>query len=183
MNLRWLVLDIPDPLCKFSVILVNIVATLMALFLILWGLESMTVQTADAPKYHNITEHIFGVYFLVSGFLMISAVWSDNQDIFSLAVRLIGIVTGIVTQLIVASYAIGLFDMYNGVNELCVYACYATPIVSTALLRRLLPTLVAIRQHIRYRKGHCPQCAYDLRGYEHERCPECGKEIRQGNPA
>ena len=39
------------------------------------------------------------------------------------------------------------------------------------------------RQAIRIRCGQCVQCGYDLRGCEHERCPECGKEIRKGNPA
>ena len=29
----------------------------------------------------------------------------------------------------------------------------------------------------------CINCGYDLRGAEHDACPECGEEIRKGNPA
>ena len=30
------------------------------------------------------------------------------------------------------------------------------------------------RRFIRRRRGHCIKCGYDLRGAEHEQCPECG---------
>ena len=33
------------------------------------------------------------------------------------------------------------------------------------------------RRAIRRRSGRCPKCAYDLRGAEHEVCPECGVEV------
>ena len=33
------------------------------------------------------------------------------------------------------------------------------------------------RRWTRRRRGRCPQCAYDLRGAEHEACPECGVEV------
>ena len=32
-------------------------------------------------------------------------------------------------------------------------------------------------------QNRCPWCGYDLRGADHEACPECGKEIRKANPA
>ena len=35
----------------------------------------------------------------------------------------------------------------------------------------------AARRIVRRRRGHCPQCGYDLRGAEHEVCPECGVEV------
>lgn len=40
-----------------------------------------------------------------------------------------------------------------------------------------------IRQHCRRRRGLCQSCAYDLRGTDHEACPECGEEIRKANLA
>ena len=36
---------------------------------------------------------------------------------------------------------------------------------------------------IRHLRGRCRSCGYDLRGADHEACPECGKEIRKANPA
>ncbi len=30
------------------------------------------------------------------------------------------------------------------------------------------------RRMIRVKRGHCINCGYDLRGAEHEVCPECG---------
>jgi len=32
----------------------------------------------------------------------------------------------------------------------------------------------AARRVIRRKRGHCIKCGYDLRGAEHEVCPECG---------
>ena len=40
-----------------------------------------------------------------------------------------------------------------------------------------------VRYIIRLKRGRCPQCGYDLQGADHEACPECGEEIRKGNPA
>ncbi len=34
------------------------------------------------------------------------------------------------------------------------------------------------RRHWRRRTGRCPACGYDLRGTDHERCPECGGGAR-----
>ena len=34
-----------------------------------------------------------------------------------------------------------------------------------------------VRRMIRRRRGHCIKCGYDLRGAEHEVCPECGVEV------
>ena len=33
------------------------------------------------------------------------------------------------------------------------------------------------RRMIRRKRGHCLKCGYDLRGAEHEACPECGVEV------
>ncbi len=33
------------------------------------------------------------------------------------------------------------------------------------------------RRVIRRKRGHCIKCGYDLRGAEHEVCPECGHEV------
>ena len=35
----------------------------------------------------------------------------------------------------------------------------------------------AARRMIRRKRGHCIKCGYDLRGAEHEACPECGVEV------
>ena len=35
----------------------------------------------------------------------------------------------------------------------------------------------ALRRSIRRKRGLCVKCAYDLRGLEHEVCPECGAEV------
>jgi hypothetical protein len=37
---------------------------------------------------------------------------------------------------------------------------------------------LAGRRVIRRARGHCINCGYDLRGAEHEVCPECGQELR-----
>ena len=39
----------------------------------------------------------------------------------------------------------------------------------------------ALRRFIRTKRGLCVKCGYDLKGAEHEVCPECGTE--QANPA
>ncbi|MCZ6836824.1 MAG: zinc ribbon domain-containing protein [Planctomycetota bacterium] len=36
---------------------------------------------------------------------------------------------------------------------------------------------------VRRRKGRCQKCGYDLRGAEHNRCPECGTMIRVNFPS
>lgn len=44
----------------------------------------------------------------------------------------------------------------------------------------LLATLF-FRWLVRQRRtlpGHCSQCGYDLRAFEHSKCPECGTEVR-----
>ena len=51
------------------------------------------------------------------------------------------------------------------------------------LLWLLIPGPFVFRRFLRARRGHCLKCAYDLRGVDHEACPECGKEIRKANPA
>ena len=35
-----------------------------------------------------------------------------------------------------------------------------------------------LRNILRFRRGQCLGCGYDLRGSEHEVCPECGVEPR-----
>ncbi len=38
----------------------------------------------------------------------------------------------------------------------------------------VLASIVALRRVIRRKRAHCIKCSYDLRGAEHETCPECG---------
>lgn len=38
----------------------------------------------------------------------------------------------------------------------------------------ILSLMLAPIARARYRAGHCSHCQYDLRGAEHDRCPECG---------
>jgi hypothetical protein len=38
----------------------------------------------------------------------------------------------------------------------------------------LLELLLTSRRRLRRWRGRCLACGYDLRGAEHERCPECG---------
>lgn len=48
----------------------------------------------------------------------------------------------------------------------------------------LTPWRREVRRRVnRNRRGQFVQCGYDLRGNEHERCPECGEEIRKADPA
>ena len=46
----------------------------------------------------------------------------------------------------------------------------------------VVPPRVALRKWRRHR-GRCAACGYDLRGMEHERCPECGFDERCGSKA
>ena len=39
------------------------------------------------------------------------------------------------------------------------------------------------RRSLRVCMGLCPYCAYDLRGTEHEACPECGTALVQATPS
>ncbi len=43
-----------------------------------------------------------------------------------------------------------------------------------AVLWMLTLGAFAARRFIRAKRGHCIKCGYDLRGAEHEACPECG---------
>ena len=52
-----------------------------------------------------------------------------------------------------------------------------------AILWLFIPGPFVLRRAIRRRRGLCVKCSYDLRGADHEACPECGEEIRKGNPA
>jgi rubrerythrin len=47
----------------------------------------------------------------------------------------------------------------------------AAPANYLATLRR--------RRRRRLAAGACPACGYDLRGAEHERCPECGEVVER----
>ena len=40
----------------------------------------------------------------------------------------------------------------------------------------LVPGPFVLRRYIRRKRGLCVKCGYDLRGAEHEACPECGQE-------
>lgn len=42
---------------------------------------------------------------------------------------------------------------------------------------------LALRRKFRFRRDLCPTCAYDLRGADHEACPECGTGVRKVRPA
>ena len=52
-----------------------------------------------------------------------------------------------------------------------------------SLLWLIIPGPFVLRRFIRKRRGLCLKCGYDLRGVDHQACPECGEEIRKGNPA
>lgn len=45
------------------------------------------------------------------------------------------------------------------------------------ILWLLIPGPFTLRRLIRRKRGLCVKCAYDLRGTEHEACPECGEEM------
>ena len=55
--------------------------------------------------------------------------------------------------------------------------------INTILYASLLWLLIhgpfVFRRFIRHKRGLCLKCAYDLRGAEHEACPECGTEVRK----
>ncbi len=46
-----------------------------------------------------------------------------------------------------------------------------------AILWLLILGPFALRRYIRHKHGCCIKCGYDLRGAEHEVCPECGVEL------
>ncbi len=46
-----------------------------------------------------------------------------------------------------------------------------------AILWLLMFGVFTTRSLIRRKRGHCIKCSYDLRGAEHEACPECGVEV------
>ncbi|MCH7547517.1 MAG: hypothetical protein IID30_14040 [Planctomycetes bacterium] len=52
-----------------------------------------------------------------------------------------------------------------------------------SLLWLIIPGPFVLRRFIRKRRGLCLKCGYDLRGVDHQACPECGEGIRKGNPA
>ena len=55
--------------------------------------------------------------------------------------------------------------------------------LNTILFAVLLWLLFALRRMIRHKRGLCVKCAYDLRGADHEACPECGTVIGRTNIA
>ena len=59
------------------------------------------------------------------------------------------------------------------VNTLLYAAFIGLPIAGRSAGRRV----------IRRKRGHCVKCGYDLRGAEHEVCPECGRELCAGTKA
>lgn len=46
-----------------------------------------------------------------------------------------------------------------------------------AILWLLIPGPFVLRRLIRIKRGLCETCAYDLRGAEHDACPECGRKL------
>ncbi len=46
-----------------------------------------------------------------------------------------------------------------------------------AILSLLWSSPLVVRRFIRRKRGQCIKCGYDLRGTEHEVCPECGVEV------
>ncbi len=49
--------------------------------------------------------------------------------------------------------------------------------INTTFYAAILWLPFALRRYVRVKRGHCIKCAYDLRGTEHEVCPECGVEV------
>jgi len=47
-------------------------------------------------------------------------------------------------------------------------------LIYAAALWLLIPGPFVLRRSLRCHRGRCISCGYDLRGTEHERCPECG---------
>ena len=52
----------------------------------------------------------------------------------------------------------------------------------TVLSGLLFTATLALRRFIRNKRGLCLKCAYDLRGGEHEACPECGERVAHPSP-
>jgi len=54
-----------------------------------------------------------------------------------------------------------------------------------ALLWLVISGPFILRRFLRFKRGHCPPCGYDLRGAFHAGCPECwwGREEELGAPA
>jgi hypothetical protein len=50
-------------------------------------------------------------------------------------------------------------------------------LIYAAALWGLLFTPGVLRRTVRRRRGRCTRCAYDLRGIEHDVCPECGESV------
>lgn len=166
----------------------NLVATLMGLFPIIVGLIvlSMYDYIPYVTTYGTGAVVFFSGFFISSGILVIPAVWSESQLLFSVVIRLLGIFMGVVTQLVITVFAVlCLTDaIQSHIDEVMyVYVLFGTVVGSTALLRRLIPSLSVVQRHMRRRKGRCPQCGYDLSGMEHEACPECGTGVRKVRPA
>ena len=70
------------------------------------------------------------------------------------------------TGWIVGSYAVPRQIMWRGFvgnTVLCAACLCLTPLVPRG-----------VRRWFRIRRGHCPGCAYDLRGNPGDGCPECG---------
>ena len=53
----------------------------------------------------------------------------------------------------------------------------ANTIFYAAILWLLCSSPFVVQRLIRRRRGHCIKCGYDLRGTEHEVCPECGSPL------
>lgn len=51
-----------------------------------------------------------------------------------------------------------------------------------AFLWLLIPGPFVLRRFIRLKRGLCPWCGHNLSGADHVACPECGIEIRKGQP-
>ena len=54
---------------------------------------------------------------------------------------------------------------------------FANTLFYAVLLWLLFPGPFVFRRMSRRKRGLCVKCAYDLRGAEHEACPECGEEV------
>ena len=159
----------------------NFVATLMGLFLIIVGIIVLNLYVNIHRAYATGVFLPIGCFFLFSGILMINALWSKSQLLFSVAIHLLGIVMGVVAQLGLVVFAVTDPNIPRG--QFLVYMLIGTAVGLAALLKLLIPTLITVRRNIRWRQGLCIRCGYDLRGVDHEACPECGEEIRKGNPA
>lgn len=72
-------------------------------------------------------------------------------------------------------------DEFWGPRVLPLYPIWTGFIVNTifyaSLLWLLIPGPFVLRRLIRIKRGLCETCAYDLRGVEHDACPECGRKL------